>query len=297
MTTGSIHEQSFTNKLHKTLKSILPNANISFGNYNNNDNNNKNNNINNNNNKPYQLINSYTTSNLKETDTNYLWPDDPAIVSLTDRFDLNSNINNLANLGSLLGISNVQYSNYLNHDLSINKNHNNSSFSTNFYNTFSNNVSTKCNSNNIDQHSIINGEKNFNQISSNDKNNNQHINKFLDETGNKSLTNFNTNSNITNCKMKKELEIHDKELLDANKSQQFHNIKNLNTNLCSNNINNINRQNDIFLNYCENNTYAFSNQANNTNTVNNLSLQQQMFIQQLTANLSSNKKMSNEYKK
>jgi hypothetical protein len=280
-TVDSIDDHSFTNRLHKTLKSILPNANISFGNYNNN-------------NKPYQSINSVPTSNFKVNDGNFLWSDDPAIVSLTDRFDSDSNINNLANLGSFLGISGIQYSNYLGEDVILNKN---DSSSTYFYNTFSNNFSQKKNSNNIDEYSINNGENISNEISNDNNNNNNHINKFQDEVENKHLVNMNKNSNRNTSILKKELELYENELLDANKNTQFNIIKSLSTNLCSNN-NSINSQNDLFFNYCENNSYAFNNQSNNISSVNNnLSLQQQMFIQQLTANLSSNKKMPNEYKK
>jgi len=273
-TVGSMNDHSFANRLHKTLKSILPNANISFGNYNNS-------------NKPYQAINSVASSNFRINDGKYLWSDDPAIVSLTDKFDSNSNINNLVNF---LGINNIQYSNYLGDDILLNKNDTSSTY---FYNTYSNSFCP----NNTDQYSDINGENVSNEISNNDKNNNHPINKFQDESDNILPNSLNKNSNINTCLLKKDSEPNENELLDVNRNSQFNFIKNLNTNICSNN-NIVNSQNDMFFNYCENNSYAIYNHSNNTNSLNNnLSLQQHMFIQQLTANLTSNNKLPTEFKK
>ena len=244
-------------------------------------------------NKSFTILNTERLI-LKENEVNQLWPDDPAIVSLTDRFNSNSTITNLSSLGSLLGNSNIHYSNYLNQSLLVNKNQNDSPLSTNFYNSYSG-IGRKTNSNDLN-HSINNSEKNSKEISSNDKNNNQHINKFLDETENKSHINMHKNFNTNTSVMKKEMQINENEneILEVNKNQQINIIKNLNANLCTANVNN---HNDLFFNYGADNPYGFLNQSNNMNPVNNLSLQQQLFIQQLTSNLSCNKKLSTEIKK
>jgi hypothetical protein len=267
------HDQFFTKNLHQTLKSILPNANISFGNFTNNINSNKSFQFNNSFQVPVQISNS-------ESSINNQWPEDPAIVSLTDKF------NSIANGSGFCSNGN---------EFLLNKNQNNFVGSLSSNNNFNKNIN-KLNSvfenqklnNNQQQphlnffsnnHTTLNSES---QLSENA--NSQYFNKFLEETNNMNFNKISTNclNNINNNAIKPQLNTNSSETLN----QQLNLLKNLNTFSNSNS----NFGNPLHL-MGQNNQFTLLNATTNNN---NLSLQQQFFMQQLAANLSANNKMSNE---
>ena len=283
--------QNDTLNLHKTLKSILPHANISFGNSSNNIAANSNTNL---------LPNNYHANNLTnknmqfnglhdsrmplqqqqqqqqaplqqqqqhQQDQRSFWPDDPAIVSLTDRSHplLNGTFNGLNG-----GIGNSF--NELQYQLA-----NNRSLSPSFLNNFANmnNINNKNQPlNNLKLSQRINGEQQQQQ--------HQQQQPFLN---NQYFSNFNKLDDLNNLAQPLLYRLH----------SFNNNLNGLNTNE-SNNTNNNNNSN-------ANNLFATSlineqlsqlvNNQDNSNSISlnmaSLSLHQQFLLQQLTTNFAAKK--------
>ena len=281
--------QNDTLNLHKTLKSILPHANISFG---------TNNNININNNSNLNanfLANNFLTNKnmqpfsnglgenrmpLQQQDQRNFWPDDPAIVSLTDRSHslLNGNFNGLNNGGLGKSFNELQY------QLANNNNNNsNRSLSPSFLNTLSS----------------INNNANKNQSSINALKLNQ---QRLNGEQQQQQQQFLNNQYFQNFNNKLDDNLNNLAQPFLNRLQSFNNLNGLNTN----NNENINTNNNNNNNGYPTNLFSTSlltdqlsqlvvNQDNGMNTLNmaSLSLHQQFLMQQLTANFAA-KKMQSE---
>jgi hypothetical protein len=124
-----LNPSDVNNDLTRTLRSILPHANISFGPPSSNNSNNNNNN--NNSSKNFPLLSSSTNngngitansnSNGHSSNTNNYWPDDPAIVSLTDGLQAISNMGTTNNVNDFRNTLNG-YTNFL---ASLNNSNNN----------------------------------------------------------------------------------------------------------------------------------------------------------------------------
>ena len=275
--------QNDTLNLHKTLKSILPHANISFGT-------NNNININNNSNLNANLLaNNFLTNKnmqpfsnglgenrmpLQQQDQRNFWPDDPAIVSLTDRSHSlsNGNFNGLNNGGLGKSFNELQYQ--------LANNNNNRSLSPSFLNTLSS----------------INNNANKNQSSINALKLNQ---QRLNGEQQQQQQQFLNNQYFQNFNNKLDDNLNNLAQPFLNRLQSFNNLNGLNTN----NNENINTNNN---NGYPNNLFSTSlltdqlsqlvvNQDNGMNTLNmaSLSLHQQFLMQQLTANFAA-KKMQSE---
>lgn len=250
---------NFSKNLHKTLKSILPNANISFGATNANTN--------------YQanMANANRNSlNFNNTNGNNFWPDDPAIVSLTDRSHLLQNGNLINGASQFQSLNDFHLANGSSNNTSSNNGNRAVSPLSNNKNTINN---MKLNQRAGLVNNLINQSQKLNENSA-DQLLNSH--QYL-------LQNFNNNS--VNGKP-----VTADENLNLNLAQytpflyrfqsSFNNDSNNNTNsLLSNGLND---------------QLSLLNQETNLANLNNLNLasltlQQQFFMQQLSANFSAKK--------
>ncbi len=213
---------------------------------------------------------------LQQQDQRNFWPDDPAIVSLTDRSHslLNGNFNGLNNGGLGKSFNELQY------QLA---NNNNRSLSPSFLNTLSS-INNNANKN----QSNINALK-LNQQRLNGEQQQQQQQQFLN---NQYFQNFNNklDDNLNNLAQP-----------FLNRLQSFNNLNGLNTNnnenINTNNNNNNGYPNNLFSTslLTDQLSQLVVNQDNGMNTLNmaSLSLHQQFLMQQLTANFAA-KKMQSE---
>ncbi len=234
------------------------------------------------NNKNMQFTNGLSENRMpsQQQDQRNFWPDDPAIVSLTDRSHslANGNFNGLNN-----GVGLGKSFNELQYQLA-NNNNNNRSLSPSFLNTLS-----SLNNNNNKNQSNINSLK-LNQPRLNGEQQQQLQQQQQQFLNNQYFQNFNNklDDNLNNLAQP-----------FLNRLQSFNNLNGLNTNSNDNNTSNNNNNgypNNLFSTNLLNDQLSqlVVNQDNGINTLNmaSLSLHQQFLMQQLTANFAAKKLQS-----
>jgi hypothetical protein len=259
--------QSDTLNLHKTLKSILPHANISFGN-NNNATNTNNNNFhakNNSNTLQFNSPSSSTENRMSQhhnNNNNNFWPDDPAIVSLTDRS------HNFAN-GLTNSFSDLQYQLVNNN----NNNNSNGSVSPSLFSALSN-ISNK-NQATINHLKLQNAR--FQQQNAEQQQQQQFLN-------NQYFQNFNNNNKIDDTLLYRLQTFNHTGLNGLNDASSLNNIQSGQSSLFSTSL--INDQLSHLINQ----------DANGMNSLNmaSLNLHQQFLMQQLTTNFAAKQKLPSE---
>jgi hypothetical protein len=244
--------ENFSKNLHKTLKSILPNANISFGAVNGNANANANAN--------FHMGNPNRNSlNFNNMNGNNFWPDDPAIVSLTDRSHLMQN----GAQSQFQSLNDFQMANNAN-------NGGNRAISP-----LSNNKNT-INNMKMGQrvNNLINQNQKLNENSTADQMLNSH--QYL-------LQNFSNGNSSANGKSGAD------ENLNVNLAQHAPFLYRFNSSF-NNDAHNNNNNNSLLSNGL-NDQFSLLNQENSIANLNlaSLTLQQQFFMQQLSTNYSSKK--------